>query len=554
MAKINRRTFIKSSALAGAGLSLGFYDSRKIEVNQPFDTIIANGYIYTGDGKAPIRGDIGIKSGKIAAIGALGRSADRIVEANGMAVSPGFIDIHSHTDTKLFDCPFADSRIYQGITTEVGGNCGGSPFPYSEEYYQSKKDTLRKGFPFWKDIDGFYDALRSTKIAINYASLTGQGDIRDAVVGSNAVPATADQIEKMRIIMDEQMQKGSIGVSCGLEYAPGSYASDDEIIELCKVVAKHNGLFAIHMRNEDDRVEESIKEAINIAKKSGVRLQISHLKAQNAPNWHKAPNMLRIIEDAERSGVDIAFDRYPYTAFNTGLSSFVPLIDRQGSTQEIVARLKNEAKAKEIGVYADARIKRLGGGQNVMITSAYKPENKKYIGKNLEECSKISGLDIWPFIRQILIDENMSPDIVGFGMTEDNVKLFLSHRLAMPASDGSIYSPVGPLSEIMPHPRSYGTFPRFIGKYHRQEKIMDLPAAIHKCTALPASRIGIKDRGLLIPGYYADIVVFNPDTIIDKATYDNPHQFAAGIDHVFVNGNWSIRSGKPSSEMGGMVI
>jgi N-acyl-D-amino-acid deacylase len=551
--KISRRTFFKSSAIAGAALGLGFYDSRKLNIENPFETIISGGTIYVGDGKEPIVGDVGIKNGKIAAIGRLGTAADHLIDASGLAVSPGFIDIHSHTDTNLLIAPKGDSRIFQGITTEAGGNCGDSPFPYSEKYYSSKKGTLRHGYPFWQDIDGFYDALEKNRIGINYCSYTGQGELRSAVVGNNAVSATKGELKKMCAILSDEMDKGSIGMSCGLEYAPGSYASDEEITELCKVVASKNGTFAIHLRNEDDNVEKAVAEAIAIAKKSGVRLQISHLKAQNANNWHKAPALIKQIEEAQKEGLDIAFDRYPYIAFSTGLTSFIPLSERQGSDAEVIARLENKGFSDKIGEYARSRIQRLGGAKNVVVVNFELPENEKFTGKNLEECSDMTGLDPWVFIRKILIEERLGPDIIGFAMNEDNVKLFLSHPLGMPTSDGSVYAPYGPLGEMTPHPRSYGTFPRFLGKYVREEKIIDLPTAIYKCTALPASRIGLRERGLLIPGYAADVTVFHPDTIIDTATFIDPHKFPIGIRHVFVNGQWTIRDGEHTGKLAGIV-
>ena len=460
--KISRRRFISSAALAGVAAGLGFY-AGEVSVKNHFDTIIKGGSIFTGDGKAPFIGDIGIKNGVIAAIGNnLGESAYNIIPAEGLVVSPGFIDIHSHTDTNLLQCPQGDSKFYQGVTTDIGGNCGDSPFPYSDKYYLSKKDSMRYGYPFWQDIDGFYDALRKNKMGINYGSYVGQGQLRSSVVGDNAVAPTSEQMAKMKQILAKEMEAGCIGISMGLEYAPGSYASDEELTELCKVVAEYDGLFAIHMRNEDDRVEEAITEAIAIARNAGVRLQISHLKAQNAANWHKAPSMLRIIDDARNSGLDVAFDRYPYVAFNTGLTSFIPLSDRQGSNQDVLARLENTAKAKEIGKYAISRIKRLGGPQNVVLTGLTLPDYIGFNGKNVEECCRATGMETWDFIRKVLIDEKLRTDIIGFAMNEDNVKMFLSHPLGMPCSDGSVYSPVGPLSEGMPHPRCYGSFPRFI--------------------------------------------------------------------------------------------
>ena len=552
--KISRRSFLKTGAIAAGALGIGFYGGTRIRTNNPFDTIIKNGTIYTGDGKAPIIGDVGIKNGKIAAIGNLGNYADNILDVHGLAVSPGFVDIHSHTDTNLLVAPKGDSRIFQGVTTDIGGNCGDSPFPYSDAYFKTKKDTIRHGYPFWQDVDGFYDALRKNKIGINYGSYTGQGQLRSAVVGDNAVAATAAQLDKMKGILADEMDAGCIGLSCGLEYAPGSYATDEELVELCKVVAAKDGLFAIHMRNEDDRVEQSIKEAIAIARKSGVRLQISHLKAQNSNNWHKGPAMLKLIEEARAEGIDVAFDRYPYIAFSTGLNSFIPLADRQGSNEEVLARLIDEKKAAEIGKYAESRFKRLGGPQNVVVVGFQLPENKKFIGKNLVECCEMTGMEPWPFVRKMLIDEKLYPDIIGFAMHEDNVRMFLAHPLGMPASDGSVYSPEGPLGDSMPHPRSYGSFTRFFGKYGREDKICDLSTAVHKATALPASRLHLKERGLLVPNYAADIVVFNPETIIDLSSFVDPHKFNAGIEHVFVNGVWTIKDGAHTGELAGQVI
>ena len=559
---LSRRQFIQTSVAAATGAVAGAvagdmvsYSSRaKARGAASFDVLIKNGLIYTGDGRMPILGDLGIKEGKIAAIGNLGNTANQLVDASGHAVSPGFIDIHTHTDTNLFECPAGDSKLFQGVTTDVGGNCGDSPFPYSDVWFAERKEQLRHGYPHWQHVDGFYDALEKNRIGINYASFTGQGQLRSIVVGENAVPATPAQIKQMKEILAKQLESGSIGMSCGLEYTPGSYASNDELVELCKVVAQYNGLFAIHMRNEDDFVVESVKESIDIARRSGVRLQISHLKAQNAANWHKAPILLKLIDEAVASGVDVAFDRYPYTAFSTGLSSFVPLEQRQGGRAEVVARLKDPQKSKAIARYGASRIEMLGGPQNVVITSSRQPENVKYIGKNLKECAEISGMEVQEFVHYLLISENMSVNIIGFAMAEENLRLLYAHRLGMPSSDGSVYSPQGPLSNSMPHPRSYGTFPRFLGTYIREQKVVDLQTAIYKMCALPASRLGIKDRGLLIPGYRADVVVFNPETVCELSTYAQPHQFNKGIEHLFVNGVWTVKNEQHTGALAGSVI
>lgn len=536
--KISRRGFIKSSLFAGAALGLGFSDITKLRANNRFDTIIRNGLIYNGELRAPVKGDIAIKNGRISALGDLGTSADKVIDAGGNVISPGFIDIHTHTDANMMEAPLGDSKIYQGVTLDIGGNCGDSPFPSAR----------------WENKDAFFADYARQGRGINYGTLIGQGTVRGRFVGDNDTPATAEQIKAMVSYVESQMEMGASGISCGLEYVPGSYAPEAEIAELCKAVARHNGLFAIHMRNEDDRVELALAEAIRIAKASGVRLQVSHLKAQNAANWHKAPMLLKMIEDAKSSGVDIAFDRYPYIAFSTGMSTFIPLAERQGTTDEILKRLESPAISQKIGEYARSRFERLGGPQNIVITSCRQEANKRYIGMNVADASELAGLEAWEFVRRLLVEERISVDIIGFAMREENVSMFLSHPLGMPASDGSVYSPYGKLGESMPHPRSYGTMPRFFGKYVREQRLMNLETAVHKATALPASRLALKERGLLLPGYHADIVVFNPDTIIDKATFANPHQFPDGIEYVFVNGVLTLANGKGTGDLGGVLL
>lgn len=553
--KLSRRSFLKLSLLSGTGVLIGCKSSTnsKVSASAQFDTIVKNGLVYDGNGGTPIKADLGIKGNKITAIGDLGDSAYHLVDAEGMAVSPGFIDIHTHTDTKLLVCPQADSRIYQGITTDVGGNCGGSPFPMSFESQEARKITGESGNGF-ATLDEFFSALEKSKHSINFATLTGQGDIRAAIVGNNDVQPTPDQLKKMRALLQQTLEQGSYGMSTGLEYAPGSYALEQELTELCRVVAAHNGLYATHMRNEDDRVEQAVAEAISTAHKSGVNLQISHLKAQNQANWHKAPALLKQLEAAAASGINVMCDRYPYVAFSTGLSTFIPLWARQGDKSEVLERLKDKDTSKKIAEYAESRIKRLGGGKNVVITSCKEPGNRQYVGVNLEECAAMANKSLTQFVIDMLIEENVSVDMIGFAMSEDNVKMILSHPLAMPASDGSVSSPVGPLSVNMPHPRSYGTFPRFFGKYTRDEGIMELAAAIKKATSVPASRLGLTQRGQLQLGYFADIVVFNPATIIDKADFTNPHQFPVGINHVLVNGTWTIKDGQHTGELAGSVL
>ena len=516
-----------AAALGVAGLT-----GCRIRIKDDFDTIIKNGVIYAGDGKPPVFGDIAIKGGKVAAIGGdLGKNARIVLDVNGLTVSPGFIDIHVHTDTNLFLAPKGDSRIFQGITSEVGGNCGYSPF-----------------------VNGFYDRLTDQGIGINYSTLIGHGTIREAVIGPYNVKASDDQLRKMGELLDEQLSLGAVGISYGLEYAPGCYSDTREMVALNKVVAKHDALYSIHMRNEDDHVLEAMDEAIEAARLSGARLEISHLKAQNPANFDKIDRMLGKIDDAAAEGIDIAFDRYPYTAFSTGFTSFIPIELRDGTDEDILARLNDKAASEKMKRYAYGRIERFGGPDKVLVAGCEDPANAVYAGKDLAECCRISGLDEWEMIRHLLISEKLKVNQATFAMKEENLRKIYSHRLSMPGSDGSVYSPEGVLGKELPHPRSYGTFPRFLQTFVREEKLLDMSEAIRKCTGLPASRAGFKDRGLLIPGYAADITVFDPGTIADVATYAKPHTFPEGIAHVFVNGEWTIKDGAHTGVLAGKVL
>ena len=539
---MDRRDFLRTAAMTAISMGLeatglGSGSEVHARTNDTFDTILKNGIIYTGDGRTVIKGDVAFKDGKIAAIGKhLGKNAKKVIDVKGLAVSPGFIDLHSHTDSRLFRMPKGDSRIYQGVTTELGGNCGD-----------------RSGVGKYPRTRDFLDALQASGIGINYASLVGHGDLRNKVVGPYNTPATKEQIARMCKLLEEELERGASGLSYGLEYAPGCYCNTEEMVALNKVVAKYNALYTIHMRNEADRVLEAMDEAIIAARLSGARLEISHLKAQNPANFDKIDTMLGKIDSARMEGIDIAFDRYPYTAFSTGLTNLIPREMRAGHKADILARLNDPQTCASMREWCLYRMKEFGGAQQVCIAACSKPENAVFSGKNIAECCRISGLDEWEMVRHLLISENLSVNQITFAMKEENLEKIYAHPLSMPISDGSVESPEVTGSS-MPHPRAYGTFPRFFEKYVREKHIVDMPTAIYKCTALPASRLRLKDRGMLIPGYAADVTVFNPDTIADIATYANPHQFPTGICHVFVNGIQAIENGTHTGNIAGQVI
>jgi N-acyl-D-amino-acid deacylase len=322
----------------------------------------------------------------------------------------------------------------------------------------------------------------------------GQGTLRSIVVGNNDVQANPEQIKEMKDLLEQSMAEGSFGLSSGLEYAPGSYASTEELVALNKVVAKNGGIYATHMRSEDDHVEEAVKEALRICKEAEVSTQIAHLKACNQANWHKIDHVLEMIHDAAESGMQVTADRYPYIAYSTGLTMFLPLWSRQGSTEEILARLKDPKTAKKIEDHAESKGQDIGGWDRVVISSCDLEKNKIWEGKSVQACSQELNKTTFEFIRDILIEENNGVSMIGFAMDEDNLKKVLSSDHVMIGSDGNAVAPSGKLSEGKPHPRYYGTFPRVLGKYAREEHVFDLATAVNKMTFMPATKLGLQKR------------------------------------------------------------
>ncbi|MDZ7265498.1 MAG: amidohydrolase family protein, partial [candidate division KSB1 bacterium] len=366
-ANVTRREFLKTSVVSAAGLVLG------CSVRNRFDLVIRRGLIVDGAGGSGYVRDIGIRGDRIVAIDDLtSASADRIIQAQGLIVAPGFIDIHTHTDAGLLVYPGAESKVHQGVTTEVGGNCGDSPFPLNESDWAELDREFFESYGLhvdWRDIGDFLALLEQKKMSINYAPLTGHGTLRSCVVGRNDVAPTAEQMSAMKNRLAHTLELGSYGLSTGLEYAPGSYATTEELIELCKVVAEHHGIYATHIRNEDDQVEEAVAEALQICRDAEVSLEISHLKACNKSNWHKVDHLLEMIHDASAAGMPVHADRYPYIAYATGLTIFLPLWARQGSTEEVLQRLHDPDQFSKIKGYIEGRGQRIGGWDRVIISS-----------------------------------------------------------------------------------------------------------------------------------------------------------------------------------------
>ncbi|MFH1851225.1 MAG: D-aminoacylase [Candidatus Neomarinimicrobiota bacterium] len=548
---ITRRTFIKTGSLATAGIIVG------CSMRNRFEIIIRNGSLLDGLGKPAVRADLGISAGKISSIGDLSAAtADRVIDAAGYMVAPGFIDIHTHTDLEILANPRGESKIRQGITTEIAGNCGASPFPIAPEEQHERAAEWAEEYQVqtrWTDIGGFYDAIRVQGVAFNYGSLTGHGDLRAAVVGRHAVAPTDDQLRQMRLLLDRSLELGSLGLSTGLEYAPGSYAKTDELIALCKTVSTRGGIYATHMRNEDDTVIEAIEEALTICRETGVSTQLSHLKACNKNNWHKVPQILELLDRAAAE-LPVTADRYPYDAWGTDLTSFTPQWARQGDTDERIARLEDPQQAAEIMEYANGRAQRIGGWDRVLISGCETPANKIWEGMDILSCAARRRQTPAEFVRSLLIEDRLDVGCVGFAMSEDNLKLVLNSPHVLIGSDGTAVADYGILHRGKPHPRYYGAFPRVLGRYVREQQALTLPQAVQMMTSMPAKKLNLTGRGALIEKNFADITIFNPDTVIDNATFADPHQYPSGIDYVIVNGKVVIDQGRHTDVMAGVLL
>ena len=558
--KISRRDFIKvSSGLTAAAGIAGCGVLLKGCTSQPqFDVVIKNGWIYDGLGGDPYQSDIGIRGESILEIGKISASkGETVIEADGLSVCPGFIDVHDHSDVGLFVNPKAESAVRQGITTLVSGNCGFSVFPMAGEIIEEIRANYQEQYQLdltWTDLKGFLSRLEEQGVAVNYATLVGHGAIRGAVVGLHDRPSKTEELLQMKELVAENIKDGAFGLSTGLEYAPGSYAPADEITELCFVVSQLGGVYTTHMRSEGDMLFESLDESIDVARKTGVSLQISHFKIAYPPNWDKIDGALDRIEEAAREGIKIFCDRYPYIAGSTGLSFNLPLWARQGTTDEILSVLKDPTNESRLREYVDEREQKLGSWDKVVITEVVTEANKKFVGKNILEASKEAEKDPFEFIRDIIIEERNRVGMVIFMMKEDNLKRILSHPLVGVGCDGSARSPYGILGEGKPHPRSYGTFPRVLGKYIRDEKILPMAEMIKKMTSLPARKFGFENRGVLRPGFFADIVMFDGARVIDKATFTDPHTYPQGIEYVMVNGQAVVNKSGHTGNLPGRVL
>lgn len=495
-----------------------------------YDLVLRGGTVFDGSGAPGQELDLGVRRGRIAALARrLTGPAAEVIEVRGLAVVPGFIDIHSHGDGNLFADPRGESVIRQGVTTVVVGQDGSSRTP-NRSRETSVLELYRR-----------FEALPS---AVNVATMVGLGTVRRVVVGERDRAATAAELRQMTALVEAALATGACGASSGLEYLPGAFATQEELIALCRPLARRRLPYATHLRNEDDRLVEAVDEAIAIARGARCPLQLAHLKTGGERNWPKIDAVFARIEEAHRTGLDVTFDRYPYVAWATGLTNLFPVWALDGGSGAFLRRLEDSSMTPRIRAEVLAKVALVGGWDKVLISDVEANTDSAAVGRRLDAWALAQGLDPYDAAVQLLLRNRTRVGNVVFAMSEPNLERFLAHPRAMVCSDGGSFAIEGPARSGHPHPRGLGTFPRVLGHYVRERKLLTLEQAVHKMTGMPARRVRLFNRGRIAVGAGADLAVFDPATVADRATFEDPFQYPVGIPHVVVNGVLALRDGE----------
>ena len=531
--------------------------------NLPFDLVITNGHIVDGTGSPWYSGDVGIRDGHIAAIGNLsGAARKRTVDAKGKVVAPGFIDMLGQSETTFLVDPRLPSKIYQGITTEITGE-GGSAAPLNDAIIANDRPGFEhyKINPDWRTLRQYFSRLEKQGMGINLASYVGATQVRRMVLGDADVQPTPEQLEKMKALVRDAMRDGAVGVSTSLMYAPAPYAKTEELIALASEASRFGGIYATHMRNESDSVLEAIDEAARIGREAHIPVEIWHFKVAGKANFGRMPELVARVNRARADGIDVEADTYAYTAWFNSMSAFVPAWAHDGGDAKLIERLKDPATRARIRKDMETPSKdwdnewdEISGPQDVIIGVVQNPALRKFQGKRLSEVAKSMNQDPMDALFDLLIEDKAFTGCAVFGMSEPDVALALQQPWVSVDNDASGASPEGILGEEHPHPRAYGTFPRILRKYVREEKMLTLEEAIRKFSALPAQRMRLTDRGVLKQGMWADVVVFDPETVRDVATFDDPNRLSEGMEYVLVNGVPVIENGKMTGALPGKVL
>lgn len=527
------------------------------------DILIRNGTVIDGTGAPRTRADVAIDGPRI---GGLCKPSEgkgvMVLDAEGLVVCPGFVDIHTHSDISLLSCPLAESKIRQGVTTELLGNCGESSAPLVGLARKAAIESAKESFVdvSWSTFDEYALRLADTRTSVNVASLVGADTLRLGVVGAEDRPPTDDELDEMNKLLADSMVEGAFGVSSGLIYAPGCFARTEELISLASTAASLGGFYASHIRGEGRTLVQAVSEAIRIGRESGCRVQVSHHKACGRRNWGRVEETLRLMEQALRGGVDVAFDVYPYTASSTYLDTILPPWAREGGPEKELERLRDPLVREKIrNELMDPETEwentvAEDGWDNIVMVGFKKDGNRRLENRSVESVADELGKDPAETAFDLLLDEDLGVSAIFHEISEEDVKRVISHPLSMVGSDGEAEAPYGPTGSCTTHPRSYGTFPRAIRRYSIDSGLMALEEVIHKMTLRPAERIGLSDRGCIARGMAADIVVFDPVTIRDVATFEDSHKYAQGIVHVLVNGLLTVQDGEHTKERAGQVL
>jgi N-acyl-D-amino-acid deacylase len=553
----DRRRFLGRASAALAGLAVA--PRLRVEAAPSFDLVIRGGTVVDGTGAGAFVADVGVVGDTIAALGEIAAGQGRrVVDASGLHVAPGFIDIHTHSDPDVLAYPTADSRVRQGVTTELAGNCGGSAAPLAglgvaERREEWKEDGLDAD---WTDVASYLSRVERSGISVNHALLVGQGTLRSNAIGDVDRALSAEEMRAVARALEEALDQGVFGLSTGLEYVPGRYAPPSEIVALARLVARRGGLYATHVRDEEARLLEAVAEAIEVGRVTGVRVEISHLKAAGEANWPKQQPALDLIESARRDGVAVLADAYPYTAYSTGLTILLQGWAREGGATAILGRLRDRETRARIRREVEVQVEEDPGGWDRVVVSRVKSEKNRAVavGKSVVEIGTAWGIDPAAACLRLLEEEETAVSFVGHAMSPGNVERVLRHPLVMIGSDGSSMAPAGKAAESRPHPRSYGTFARVLGFYARERGAFDLPTAVRKMTSLPADQIGLAERGRIARGRKADLVVFDAAKVCDTATFEDPHRYPEGIPLVVVNGVAVVERGVSTGARPGRVL
>ncbi len=538
-----------------------------------YDLVVRDGKVFTGAGNPWFKADVGVKEGRIVEVGKILGDAKEVIDARGLAVSPGFIDLHDHSDYTIMVNREADSKVHMGVSTTVFASCGSGAAPLNEKM----RDDIRRFSPFleemgvkvdWSTMEEYLSRLEEGGLSINVAPIVGFGTVRRYVMGMEMRAPTPAELDAMKKEIAKAMEAGCRGITTGLRYDPQSYAETEEVIELTRVVAEYGGFYTSHIRDEGDRGDPlgAVEEIIRIGRETGVPVNISHFKVLSKRFWDLCPRLIEMVEEARAEGVQVTADQYPYKASGTGLGAWIPKWANEGGNEELVKRLNDPDTTERIKEGLAEAMEDRSGPEAALISSY--PLDESLVGMNIAEVAARRGVDPLDCAVDLLRDHLESVvegrakggfSLVNFNQKEENVELIMRQPWVAVGTDGRVHSPEGILNRLIPapHPRFYGTFPRVLGRYAREKSVLHLADAVRKMTSLPASTLGLSDRGLLVPGMCADITVFDPETVIDRSDYtpaEATKLYPEGIEHLVVNGAVTLKDGEHTGARAGLIL